>query len=155
MTSMTYESTPFWGLPDPDTHGEFYADVPMKRLMAWIIDTVLIIGLSVLVVPLTAFTGLFFFAGILMTVGLAYRIITLTRSSATPGMRLMAIEFRDARGDKFGLMLASLHTLLSFAMTCVFVARIVSALMILTTARAQGLQDMLLGTAAINRPRNY
>ena len=33
---MTYAS--YSGLPDPDYQGEFYADVPIKRGIAWVID---------------------------------------------------------------------------------------------------------------------
>ncbi len=51
-------------LPDPDFQPEFYADVPGKRLLAFFIDTIIIIGLCVLVLPFTAFTGLFFSAAV-------------------------------------------------------------------------------------------
>ena len=54
-------------LPDPEIQSEFYADVPFKRFLAWIVDTVLIVVLCVLILPLTAFTGIFFF-GFLFTV---------------------------------------------------------------------------------------
>ena len=30
------------GLPDPRLNAEFYADIPAKRLLAWVIDTVII-----------------------------------------------------------------------------------------------------------------
>ena len=100
-----------WHLPNPDTQPEFYADVPLKRLLAFVVDTVVIIGLSLLIVPLTAFTGIFFFPILMTVVGFAYRVVTLANGSATWGMRLMAIEFRDWRGEKLDFGQAFMHTL--------------------------------------------
>ena len=138
-------------LPDPVLQSEFYADVPMKRLVAWLADTVLIAVICLLILPFTAFTGLFFFPLLMLVVGFAYRVVTIANRSATWGMRLMAIEFRAGTGERFGLGLATLHTLgtsVSFAMPLL---QVVSVVMMLTTARKQGLTDMLLGTVALNR----
>lgn len=145
---MTY---PFPHLPDPRTQPEFYADVPMKRLVAWLVDTVLIALICLLIVPFTAFTGLFFFPLLMLVVGFAYRVVTIANRSATWGMRLMAIEFRTAQGERLGLGLATAHTLgtsLSFAMPLL---QVVSVILMLTTARGQGLTDHLLGSVALNR----
>ena len=68
-------------LPDPDFQPEFYADVPGKRLLAFFIDTIIIIGLCVLVLPFTAFTGLFFFPLLYLVLGFAYRVVTLANSA--------------------------------------------------------------------------
>lgn len=140
-----------WRLPNPDTQPEFYADVPVKRLVAFVVDTVVIIGLSLLIVPFTAFTGLFFFPVLMAVVGFAYRVVTIARSSATWGMRLTAIEFRDANGARFDLTQAFLHTLgltISFAIPLL---QVISIVLMLTDDRAQGLSDRVLGTVAINR----
>jgi uncharacterized RDD family membrane protein YckC len=142
-----------WGLPDPDTHAEFYADVPTKRLLAWVVDSILILLLTLLAIPFTAFVGLFFFAFLWLAVSLVYRIATLGRSSATPGMRLMAIEMRTGRGERFDPLTATLHTVIYLAMLTTVVPQAVSILLMLTGSRAQGLHDLLLGTAAINRAR--
>lgn len=144
---------PFWGLPDPYTQSEFYDDVPAKRLFAWLVDSVLILLLTLLAIPLTAFVGLFFFAFLWMAVGFAYRTVTLTRGSATPGMRLMAIEMRTHRGERLDLPVAALHTLFYMASIAMVLPQIATIVLMLTGARAQGLHDLLLGTAAINRPR--
>lgn len=138
-------------LPDPVTQPEFYADVPMKRLLAWLVDTVLIALICLLILPFTAFTGLFFFPLLMLMVGFAYRVITITNRSATWGMRLMAIEFRTAQGERFGLGLATAHTLgtsFSFALP---VLQVISVVLMMTTARGQGLTDHLLGSVALNR----
>ena len=143
-----------WHIPDPDTQPEFYRDVPVKRLVAWIVDTILVALLCVLILPFTAFTGLFFFPLLLLVVGFAYRVITIANGSATIGMRLMAIEFRTATGQRFDLAMALVHTT-AFTVSCGFVVvQAISIVLMMTTARAQGLTDHLLGTVAVNRRAN-
>jgi len=139
------------GLPDPDLHAEFYADVPIKRLLAFIVDAVLIVVITLLLIPLTAFTALFFLGFLGMIVSFAYRTLTLASRSATPGMRLMAIEFRNHRGDRFDLGTAFWHTMLFTVSMSMVLPQVVSIILMLTSERRQGLSDMFLGTAAINR----
>ncbi|MFN7595658.1 MAG: RDD family protein, partial [Cereibacter sp.] len=98
-------------LPDPDHQAEFYADVPIKRALAWVVDAILIAIMTMVVVPFTLFLSLFFLPLLYLTISFLYRTISLARHSATPGMRLMAIEFRDRTGAKFDLGTAFLHTL--------------------------------------------
>ncbi|MEQ9675153.1 MAG: RDD family protein, partial [Roseovarius indicus] len=49
-----------WHIPDPVTQPEFYADVPVKRLIAWVVDTIIVAVICLLILPFTAFTGIFF-----------------------------------------------------------------------------------------------
>ncbi|CUJ98795.1 RDD family protein [Shimia thalassica] len=142
-------------LPDPDTQSEFYADIPTKRLLAWLVDMVLIAVVSAIIVPFTAFTGLFFFPALMLVVGFLYRTITLTTSSATWGMRLFSIEFRDRTGRTFDFGSAILHTLGYHISISVFPLQIVSIILMLTSARKQGLTDYFMGSVAINRPARY
>ena len=140
-----------WALPDPDTQPEFYADVPAKRLVAFVVDTLIILVLSLLVVPFTAFTGLFFFPVLMAVIGFAYRVATIARGSATWGMRLVAIEFRAADGRRFDLGLAFAHTLgltISFALPLL---QVISVVLMLPRPRGEGLSDLVLGTVALNR----
>lgn len=140
------------GLPDPETHPDFYADVAVKRLMAWVVDTLLIALATLLLVAATLFMAIFLFPAIFVAVHLAYRIFFIARDSATPGMRLMGIELRDARGARLDAGTAALHTL-AYSLTAAFVLPLVASMVLMWTgARAQGLHDHLLGTAAINRP---
>ena len=128
-----------WHIPDPQAQPEFYADVPLKRLLAWLIDTVLVIVICLLIVPFTAFTGLLFFPVLMLMVGFAYRVVTLANGSATWGMRLMAIEFRTLSGEKFDLSMAFGHTMI-FSIGCAFLpVQLLSVILILTSVRAQGL----------------
>lgn len=140
-----------WHIPDPVTQAEFYADVPAKRLIAWVADTILVAVICLLILPFTTFTGIFFFPVLMLVVGFAYRVVTLARGSATWGMRLVAIEFRTVSGARFDLGMAFLHTL-GFTVSCAFfLLQVVSIVLMLTTARGQGLSDHVLGTVALNR----
>jgi uncharacterized RDD family membrane protein YckC len=138
-------------LPDPDRQAEFYTDVPLKRGLAWVIDMILIVLVTALIVPFTAFTALFFLPVLFLTVSFTYRVWSLASRSATPGMRLMAIEFRDRTGRTFDVGTAFLHTL-GYTMTiATLLPQVLSIALMLTTARRQGLTDLVLGTVAINR----
>lgn len=153
MTHMSNMNTDnaLWGLPDPHSQAEFYADVPAKRLLAWVMDMVLIAGLTAFAVIFTAGIGLFFLGFIFMIIGFMYRVVTLANGSATLGMRMTAIEMRTHRGERLGLGGAFLHTLgYSISMTMVF-PQIASIILMMTNARGQGLSDLVLGTAAVNR----
>ena len=142
-------------LPDPDHQAEFYADVPLKRGLAWIVDMVLIAILTVVIVPFTAFTALFFLPVLFLMVSFTYRVVSLARRSATPGMRLMAIEFRDRTGRRFDLATAFLHTLGYTLTIATLLLQLLSIGLMLTGARGQGLSDLVLGTVAINRPARF
>ena len=138
-------------LPDPHLQPEFYADVPTKRLLAFVVDTLVIVAMCLLVLPFTAFTGVFFFPFLMLVVGFAYRVATIANRSATWGMRLMAIEFRTHEGRTFDLGTAFLHTLGFTVSMGVFVAQALSVVLMLTSERGQGLTDMVLGSVALNR----
>ncbi|WP_231701020.1 RDD family protein [Aliiruegeria sabulilitoris] len=144
---------PYPGLPDPDRNAEFYADIPVKRAVAWIVDALVVFLLTLLVLPFTAFTGLFFYPFLWLVVSFAYRVLTISGGSATLGMRLMSVELRTWRGERFGLGDAFMHTLLYSLCLSFLIPQLVSIGLMLTTARAQGLHDLALGTAAINRGR--
>lgn len=137
--------------PDPIRAPQFYASVPSKRLVAWIIDTVFTVVLAALVIPFTAFTGIFFFPFLVLVIGFIYRVLTIATSSGTWGMRIMSIELRDARGERFDFSKALLHTLgYSFSMAFTLL-QVISVVMMLGTARGQSLSDMVLGSVMINR----
>jgi len=139
-------------LPDPVNQAAFYADVGGKRLLAWVIDSLVIFAICLLVLPFTAFVALLVFPALYLAVGFAYRTLTLASRSATWGMRLMAVEFRDHHGARFGFGTALIHTL-GYSLSMAFVLpQIISVVLMVTSARGQGLTDMVVGSAAINRP---
>lgn len=147
---MTQTDTASWGLPDPDTQSEFYADVPVKRLIAWVVDALLIFLTAFLISLLTVGIGFFFFGVLIVAVAFVYRTVSLANRSATIGMRLVAIEMRTYRGQRFDLATAALHTLAYQVSVSMVVPQIISIVLMLTSARAQGLTDHALGTAALN-----
>lgn len=149
--TMTSHSAPS-GLPDPVTQAEFYAGVPFKRFVAWVVDAIMIVAVSLLVVPFTAFTAVLFFPFLMLVVGFVYRWWTISNKSSTWGMRLMAIEFRNNDGHRFDSSEALLHTLGYSLCRAVFPAQIVSMVMMCVTQRGQGLVDTVLQTTAINKP---
>ena len=143
---------PTTGLPDPHTQPQFYDGVLIKRALAWVIDIVLIAVLCVLVLPFTAFTGIFFFPFLMLVVGFFYRWFTLAGRSSTWGMRMMAIEFRDHRGGRFDSSAAMMHTLGYSISVAMAPLQLISMIMMAVTPRGQGLTDHLMGTAPINKP---
>ncbi|UWQ13150.1 RDD family protein [Aliiroseovarius sp. M344] len=147
----THGRGPYWGLPDPVTQAEFYQDVTFKRLLAWLIDVILIVALCLLISLLTFGIGFFLWGLIYLAVSFTYRVTTLTSQSATLGMRLTAIELRNHRGEKFDRTTAALHTLGFFVSMSTVAVQMISIVMMFTTPRGQGLVDMMLGTAAVNR----
>lgn len=150
--SMVHTETPRPSrLPDPNYHEEFYADVPSKRLMAWVIDTVLITAIVTLIAFLGLLIPLLFLPLLYAVVSFLFRWGTIAARSATPGMRFMAIELIDGDGHPLDSWTAFLHTA-GYTVSVVTVPlQLVSILMMVTTARRQGLTDVILGTAAVNR----
>lgn len=147
---MTYSAMPM--TPDPDRHAEFYDGVLPKRFLAWVFDLILIGVLTALIVPFTAFTALFFLPALFLVVGFIYRWITLSGRSATWGMRLMSIELLDRQGQRFDGGTALLWTI-GYSVSMAFVIpQLLSAVLMMISARRQGLTDHVLGSVAINSP---
>ena len=147
MTFVTHETQ-----PDPHRHSAFYDGVLTKRFLAWVFDLVLIAAITALIVPFTAFTALFFLPVLYLTVAFLYRWATLSGRSATWGMRLMSIEFLDRQGQRFDAGTALIWTI-GFSLSTAFILpQILSVILMLTSARGQGLTDHVLGSVAINSP---
>lgn len=142
---------PMTALPDPDRHPHFYASVSSKRLVAWVVDSVIILGLSMIVVFATAFLGLFIWPLLYLTIGFVYRVVTLANGSATWGMQFAGVEMRTAHGERFDLGIALAHTA-GYSLSIAFpLLQVISVIMMLTGSRGQGLTDAFLGTVALNR----
>ena len=138
-------------LPNPDTQPEFYQSVTSKRFVAWLFDIALISLLCIVPVFLTFGFGLFFLPLIYAVISFVYRVITISNGSATLGMRFMGIELRDAFGERMDMGKALAHTAGYFISMAFFVVQIISIIMMLTSARCQGLTDAFLGTVMINQ----
>ena len=140
------------GLPDPATKPEFYDGVLLRRGIAWVLDTVITALLCVLILPFTAFLGLLVFPFLMLVVGFFYRWFTTASKSATWGMRLTGIELRDSDGMRLQYNTALAHNGIYTFSVAFAPLQVVSVIMMVFSARKQGLSDHLLGTAAINRP---
>jgi uncharacterized RDD family membrane protein YckC len=138
--------------PDPAAQYGFYEGVPLKRLIAWLIDIAITAAIALpFMLPflMTAFliVPLFALPVIWALVGFFYRWTTLANGSATWGMRLMAIELRERGGGPLTGSTALMHTL-SFAFPLI---QAISVLFMAMDNKGQGLTDMVLGTAMLNR----
>ena len=138
-------------LPDPQARPHFYKDVPLKRLLAWVVDAAVTLLACIVILPFTAFTGIFFFPFLFLVVGFAYRTISIANGSATWGMRLFAIELRQSNGAPMDAASAATHTLGYTLSWMVPVFQFISVVMMGATERGQGLSDHVLGTVMINR----
>jgi uncharacterized RDD family membrane protein YckC len=145
------------GHPNPDTHSDFYDGVAPKRLFAWLID----LGFTVVIaapfmLPILLVSVVFIFPIVLIPViwavtSFVYLWSTLSNQSATWGMRIMAIELRADDGQRLSSGTAFMHTLgtaLSFGFPLV---QAISMLFMATGDKGQGITDMVLGTAMLNR----
>ncbi|MEL6551387.1 MAG: RDD family protein [Pseudomonadota bacterium] len=142
---------PYANLPDPDRQAGFYAGVPFKRLVAFIVDLLVILIAAVLVSLLSL--GLFFFVFLFVVtvVGFLYRVTTLANRSATWGMRLTGIELRRHDGEAFSFGDAVLHTAGFYLSVALAPVQFLSIILMLTTPRGQSLTDFFFGTVALNR----
>ena len=127
-----------------------YAGVPFKRGLAWVIDMAFIALLCLLILPFTVFTGVFFFPLLMLVVGFVYRWFTIAGGSATWGMRIMGIGLRDIDDAPLSSGLALLHTLGYSISVALPPLQLISVVLMLVTARGQGLTDHVLGTTAVN-----
>ena len=140
------------GLPDPEVLPEFYEGVPLRRALAWVVDVLLIFGMSLLALPFTLFTALFWFPVLMLGIGFLYRWATLAGRSATLGMRLFGIQIRDADGARLSGGTAFAHTAGYAVSVVTFPLQLVSMGAMVLTPKGQGLTDMVLGSSAIRRP---
>lgn len=151
-----YHDAVMHGLPDPSRDPQFYDGVLARRFAAWIVDMLIILAIGVPLAlafgVLTLGIGFLVFPAILFGVGVLYRSATLAARSATWGMRAMGLEFRRFDGARLDGTTATLQTLVYAFCVAVTPLLLLSALMMIATRYGQGLPDLFLRTAMINRP---
>lgn len=141
---------------DPATRPDLFDGVLSKRIIAFIIDAVIIVCLMIpaalLVLVLGIVTlgiGWLLFAPLFAIVALGYVALTMGGpSSATIGMRVAGIEMRTWSGQKMFPLLAVMHSIIFW-----FSVSILTPLVLLVglfTYRKQLLHDLLLGVVAVN-----
>jgi uncharacterized RDD family membrane protein YckC len=141
---------------DPHTQPELFEGVPSKRIVAFLVDAVLIVARMIpaaLVVfvlgVVTLGIGWLLFPILFIVVALGYVGLTLGGpASATPGMRMAGLEMRTWSGAPMFTLLAIIHALLFW-----FSVSILTPLILLVglfNSRRQLLHDLLLGTVVVN-----
>ena len=140
------------GLPDPELNADFYRDVPAKRLVAWFLDALIIVALSIAFIFLSFFTAIWVLPLVIFAVSIAYRTICLNAYSATLGMRFVGIEIRDRKGNRVDSTLAFLHSAVFTSLFIIPLLIIASFVVVLVTPYKQGLHDLPFGTTAIRSP---
>lgn len=148
MTYMTMTTA----LPDPVTESRFYEGVLVKRALAWLVDILVITGFTIAAGLATLTLAFFLWPVFFVGIGLIYRISTLANGSATWGMRLLGIELRGHDGDRLDTLQSAFHVGGYYVSVAFLLPMLISVGAMMVTDRRQGLTDMLLGTAAINRP---
>jgi uncharacterized RDD family membrane protein YckC len=141
---------------DAQSAPELYEGVLSKRVVAFVIDAVIIVALMIpasLVVIVAGFItfGLawLLFPALFALIALGYSALTLGGSrSATVGMRSANLEMRTWNGAPMFPLLAVLHSLV-FWFSVSFLTPLILIVGLLTP-RKQLLHDLILGTIVVN-----
>jgi uncharacterized RDD family membrane protein YckC len=141
---------------DPQRDPELFDEILSKRIVAFVIDAVLIVALMIpaaLIVGIFGFVtlgiGWLLFSPLFAIVALGYIALTLGgRNSATVGMQIAGVEMRTWSGQRMFPLLAILHALIFWVSISVLTPFIL--LVGLFTNRRQLLHDLLLGVVALN-----
>lgn len=141
---------------DPRTYPELYEGILSRRIVAFVVDAIVITLLMIpaaLVVFILGFVtlgiGWLLYGALFAIVALGYVALTLGGpASATWGMRMAGIELRTWNGGKMFPLLAIMHSLLFW-----FSVSILTPLILLVgffTERKQLLHDLVLGVVMVN-----
>ncbi len=160
MTNTDYPRYGERGVPefayDPVTQPELFAGVRSKRIMAFLVDLVIVLlltfaaGVVVFLLGIVTF-GLawLLYGGLFPVIAVVYTAITLGGpQSATVGMRAAGIEMRLWHGARMYHLIAAMHVLVFYF--SVSIATPLILLVSLFNARKRCVHDMLMGTIAIN-----
>ena len=146
---------------DPDQHPEFFEGVPARRLIAFLIDLV------ILAVPMVL-AWIFIFAIGIVTLGLGFALFGLMPviavlwalfyygstlggpRSATIGMRLMELEMRTWYGAPAYFVLGAVHAIVFWVTVSALTPLIL--LVCFFNARKRLLHDFLVGVVVVNNP---
>jgi uncharacterized RDD family membrane protein YckC len=142
---------------NPVTQQQLFQGVIGKRVIAFVVDAIIILVLTVLAYVAVAVLGIvtlglawLLFGLVFPAVGLGYNAVTIGgRNSATVGQRMMGLEVRMWYGGKVTPLIAAFHALLFWFSLVVFCPILLWALF---DSRKRCLHDILAGVVVINRP---
>lgn len=143
--------------PLPSSAPQLYAGVLPRRILAYLVDVVVIavlglcLGFALSIIGLLSLGLLSPLAVIIMALWpLLYHSYFVATRGATPGMRLFDLEIRDWGGKPVEPVQAVLVVLLFFV-TIALTAWLI-LLVALFTDRSRALHDILAGTVVVRRP---
>jgi uncharacterized RDD family membrane protein YckC len=135
---------------------EAFASVRTRRILAYFIDVLAILMLTIPAFVAVVFLGLVTFGlawlligAVFPLVALGYTAMTLGGpSSATPGMKVMGLHMRTCDGDPINPLLAAMHAVLFYIFNVVLTPFVLAVS--LFSHRKRLLHDIVLGTIVIN-----
>jgi len=144
---------------DPVTQPEYFEGVLTRRMLAFVVDAMMICGAVVLfylfvlvmgVVTLgLSWIAFFFIWPTFVIVALTYNALTLgSPASATLGMRLMDLEMRTWYGAPAYSLLGAVHAVCFWVSVSIFTPFVL--LVALFNDRRRLLHDFLVGTVVVN-----
>lgn len=157
MTANTQSPRPDRYAYDPEARPDLFDGILSRRIVAFVVDAILIFllmvpaALVVLVLGLLTFTLAWWilYPPLFAIVAIGYVAFTLGGpKSSTIGMRMAGIEMRTWSGQRLFPLLAIMHALI-FWFSVGFLTPLI-LLVGLFTRRRQLLHDLLLGVVAIN-----
>jgi uncharacterized RDD family membrane protein YckC len=154
LAGAAWEEAP----PDPLERPELYDGLIWRRIVAYILDVLLIAGVSLCAWVVFGLIGILSF-GLLTPLGIialamlpvAYHTYFVGRQGATPGMRVCNVEVRSWTGGRPDYFQAFLVTVLFYA-TVPVTAWLVLAVALFNDRR-RTLHDFLAGTVTVRQTR--
>lgn len=142
---------------DPVTQSRLFDGVIGKRTVAFILDALIILVLTVVAYVVVALLGVItlglawlLFGLVFPAVGLGYNALTVGGpNSATIGQRMMGLEVRMWFGGKVTPLIAAFHALLFWFSLVIFCPILLWAFF---DQRKRCLHDILAGVVVLNRP---
>jgi len=142
---------------NPEKQPQLFDGVIGKRSLAFVVDAIIILVLTVIAYIAVALLGIItlglawlLFGLVFPFVGLGYNAVTIGgKNSATVGQRLMGLEVRMWFGGKVTPLIAAFHALLFWFSLIIFCPILLWAFF---DSRKRCLHDILAGMVVINRP---
>jgi uncharacterized RDD family membrane protein YckC len=142
---------------DPLTDARLFQGVRTRRMLAFLLDVVLVATLTLVAAVLVFILGIFtlglgwlLFAVLWPLVALLYCAFTMGGPrSATPGMRAFGLEVRMLDGARLNPLLAAAHSVLFYASVSLLTPFVL--VIALISDRKRLLHDIVLGSVVVNR----
>ena len=153
---VSFESTEKPHAYNPQTQGEYFEGVLSRRVMAFLIDVVIIFSLTIVAYVVLLVAGIFTLGLAWLLLGLAFPAIALAYSavtlsapqSATIGMRATDLQMRTWYGARMYALLGAFHAVLFYVSVTILTPFVL--LIAPFNARKRCLHDFLAGVVVIN-----